>query len=106
VDGNRLAQVPRHQATLGVTVRPAPRLRVSADVLASSDQFEDDLNSRELSGAVTLDLHVTYDLTDRVQIYTAAENLFDTRVEAGRSADGLVTLGPPVFLWAGVRLAY
>ena len=106
LEGNRLAQVAQHQATLGFSARPVPRLSIDADVLISSDQFEDDLNTRVLDGDATVDVHVSYDLTEAAQLYVAAENLFDTRVEAGRSADGLVTLGPPVFLWLGLRLVY
>ena len=106
LEGNRLAQVARHQGTLSVFLRPTPRLQASFDVLASSKQFEDDLNSRVLDSAVTVDAHVSYRVTDEVEFYFAAENIFDAKIEAGRNATGLVTLGAPVFLWMGVRLAY
>ncbi|NKB45498.1 MAG: TonB-dependent receptor [Alphaproteobacteria bacterium] len=106
LEGNRLAQVAKHQATIGLSFTPTERLRLTADVLLSSDQFEDDLNSRILNGAATVDLYAGYDVTESIELYIAAENLFDTRVEAGRNAAGLVTLGPPVFLWAGLRLMF
>lgn len=106
IEGNRLAQVAKHQASLGVSVQPSERLHLSADVFLSSDQFEDDLNSRVLDGAVTANLYAGYDITESMEIYASVENLFDERVEAGRTAAGLVTLGPPVFLWLGMRLNY
>ncbi|MBT5239438.1 MAG: TonB-dependent receptor [Rhodospirillaceae bacterium] len=106
LEGNRLAQVAKHQATFGLMFTPTDRLRLTADLLLSSDQFEDDLNSRVLKGAATVDVYAGYDLTDSIEVYVAAENLFDERVEAGRTAAGLVTLGPPVFLWTGLRLKY
>jgi len=106
LEGNRLAQVAKHQATLGLSVAPNSRLRFGADILGSTRQFEDDLNQRVLDGAVTVDAHIAYELMPSVEVYGAAENIFDERVEAGRSANGLVTLGPPMFLWLGVRLAY
>ena len=106
LEGNRLAQVAKHQASLGVSVQPNERLHVSADVFLSSAQFEDDLNSRVLGHAVTMNLYIGYDLTESVEVYASAENLFDERVEAGRTASGLITLGPPVFLWVGIRLNY
>lgn len=106
LEGNRLAQVAKHQAILGVQVRPTDRLRLSADMIYAGKQFEDDLNSRELDDALTVDVFAGYQVTDEVEFYLAAENLFDHRVEAGRTADGLVTLGSPVFLWMGVRLQY
>ncbi len=106
LEGNRLAQVAKHQASVGVSMKPVPKFTLDVDLIGSTRQFEDDLNQRVLSGAVTMDIHAAYALTPSVEFYAAAENLFDTRVEAGRSANGLVTLGPPVFLWLGLRLAY
>lgn len=104
--GNRLAQVAKHQGVLGIDARPSDRLSVTVDVLASGRQFEDDLNSRVLKDAVTVDAQVAYRIIDEIEFYFAAENLFDARIEAGRSASGLVTLGAPMVLWAGMRLAY
>lgn len=106
LEGNRLAQVAKHQGTVSVRMEPTSRLEMSVDVLASSRQFEDDLNGRVLKGVVTVDAQVAYDVSDTVTAYVAAENLFDAKVEAGRSASGLVTLGAPVFLWVGLRLQY
>ena len=106
LEGNRLAQVAKHQATVSFNVRPIERMLVSVDVLAASRQFEDDLNSRILASAVTVDFQLAYQLRENTEVYVAAENLFDTRVEAGRSAAGLVTLGAPMFLWAGLRMTY
>ena len=106
LEGRRLAQVTKHQASLGVSVTPMPNIRLGLDVLGTTSQFEDDLNQRQLKGSVTVDAYAAYAITPTVEIYAAAENLFDTRVEAGKSADGLVTLGPPMFLWLGLRLAY
>ncbi|MDG2243537.1 MAG: TonB-dependent receptor [Rhodospirillaceae bacterium] len=106
LEGNRLAQVARHRATVGLSITPIDRLRLTTDLLFSSDQFEDDLNSRLLEGAATVDVYVGYNLTNSIELYVAAENLFDKRVEAGRTAAGLVTLGPPMFLWTGLRLTY
>ncbi len=106
LEGNRLAQVAKHQATIGLSVMSTDRLRLSADLLVSGRQFEDDLSSRVLKGAVTVDVYAGYNFTDSIELYVAAENLFDKRVEAGRTAAGLVTLGPPVFLWTGLRFKY
>ncbi len=106
LEGNRLAQVARHQGTIGLELQPNDRISFTVDVLASSNQFEDDLNSRVLNSVVTVDTQLSYKINDGIEAYVAAENLFDTRIEAGRSASGLVTLGAPIFLWVGLRLAY
>ena len=83
-----------------------PRLELSLDTLASSRQFEDDQNTRQLGGAVTIDAQVSYAVSAMATAFLAAENLFDAEVEAGQSASGLVTLGAPMFLWVGLRLTY
>lgn len=106
LEGNRLAQVAQHQGTVGVSAKPTDRIRISADVLLSSDQFEDDLNTRVLEGGVSVDAYAGYQFSEQVEAYVAAENIFNNRVEAGVANTGLVTLGPPVFLWLGIRLNY
>lgn len=106
LEGKRLAQVAKHQGNLGFAVQPNQRFRVTADILFSSDQFEDDLNTRVLEGGVTVDVYAGFKVSDHVELYAAVENLFDNRAEAGVSATGLVTLGPPMFLWAGLGLDY
>lgn len=106
LEGNRLAQVAKHQGNFGLSVQPGQRLRLTADVLYSSDQFEDDLNTRVLEGGVTVDAYAGYKVSEHVELYAAVENLFNNRIEAGLAATGLVTLGPPMFLWAGLRLNY
>ena len=106
LEGNRLAQVAKHQGTIGLELQPNDRFSFTIDALASSKQFEDDLNARVLNSAVTVDTQLTYKISEGIEAYLAAENLFDTRIEAGRSATGLVTVGAPIFLWVGLRLAY
>ncbi len=106
LEGNRLAQVAKHQGTLSLNMQPIDRISFAVDVLASSKQFEDDLNSRLLNRVVTVNSQLSYQVNDGIQVYVAAENLFGAEVEAGRSATGLVTLGAPIFLWVGLRLAY
>ena len=106
LEGNRLAQVAKHQGSVGVAVAATDRLKLTADALFSGKQFEDDLNTRVLKDAVTVDVYAGYQLSDAVELYLAAENLFDQRVEAGKTASGLVTLGPSMFLWMGLRLNY
>lgn len=106
LEGNRLAQVAKHQGTVGGAFQASDRLRLSADLLFTSDQFEDDLNTRVLNGGATVDVQLQYTMTEHVELYAAAENLLDKRLQAGISSTGLVTLGPPVFLWFGLRLDY
>ncbi|MFL2771676.1 MAG: TonB-dependent receptor plug domain-containing protein [Rhodospirillaceae bacterium] len=104
--GNRLAQVARHQATLQLRFQPTFNTIATIDLLASSRQFEDDQNLRQLDSFMTVNAQFAYNVSQSIELYLAAENIFGTRVEAGRSAAGLVTYGAPAFLWVGIRLAY
>ena len=69
----------------------------------AGSQFEDDINSRRLGGTATLDLYAEQALTPTATFFVSADNLFDRTIEAGRSADGLITVGTPRVVAAGVR---
>ncbi len=100
--GRRLAQVPRHVATLGATIRPAARWRLEGGARFMSGQFEDDENRLRLDGAITVDLAVAWAFAPGRELSLAVENLFDTRVETGRTSDGLVALAAPRLARAGL----
>lgn len=67
-------------------------------------QFEDDLNTRALAGATTLDAFASWPLAKRLQIIARAENLTDSLVVAGIGNDGSVERATPRTLWIGLRL--
>ncbi len=103
--GKRLAQVPRHSATLGAEWRLGrlvltPRLRVIGR------QFEDDENLLVLGAAAIADLGLRYEFATRGECFLTAENLGDTRLETGRSADGIVTTGTPRLMLGGFRASW
>lgn len=103
--GRRLAQVPRHTAAAGLTfklnrVTVAPRLRYIGA------QFEDDQNTLRLAPAAIVDVSISATLTQHTELFVTAENVFDERIETGRSADGLVNLGTPRLLLLGLRLTF
>ena len=50
------------------------------------DQYEDDANSRSLDAFVTLDLFIARHLWRGLEVFAAAENLFDEEIQNGRSA--------------------
>ncbi len=104
--GKRLAQVPRHTLVLGGTWSAPAAVRVSARIRWTSAQFEDDENALRLAAATTVDLGLSRTFADRWTVFASVENLFDERVETGRSADGLVNVAPPRFAHGGVRWAW
>jgi outer membrane receptor protein involved in Fe transport len=101
--GLRLAQVPRDSAAVGLTWKSgrwsfAPRLRwIGA-------QFEDDQNTLRLAPATIVDASASVSISAHAELFLSAENLFDERIETGRSAAGLVNIGTPRLVLVGVRL--
>lgn len=101
--GRRLAQVPRHTASLGASWRAFRAFTLTPRLRWLSRQFEDDENRLVLGEVVIVDLSASYAVTPRAEIFASLENLTDARIETGRSADGLVNTGTPRLASAGVR---
>jgi outer membrane receptor protein involved in Fe transport len=103
LDGLRPAQTPRFAATLSGGWQQGARgfemvlRRVGA-------QFEDDLNTRLLKAATTLDASASWPLTSRLQIVARGENITNALVMAGIGGDGSVERATPRTLWIGIRV--
>ena len=104
--GNRLAQVPRHSASLGASWQPTKKFTITPRLRALGRQFEDDENLLRLGAALVVDLGANYRVTPNCEIYLACENLTDARLETGRSADGIVNTGTPRLILGGVRYSW
>ena len=101
--GNQVAQVPRHSATVGATWRAPGGVTVTPRVRWIGRQFEDDENTLILGEAVVADLGASRHLTPHLELFLTIENLGDTRLETGRSADGVVNTGTPRLIILGLR---
>jgi len=101
--GRRLAQVPRHTASIGATWQAPGRLQVQPRVRWIDRQFEDDENQLTLGAVVIGDLSLSRPLTRHLDVFVTVENLGNARIETGRTADGIVNLGTPRLVLAGVR---
>lgn len=101
LEGNAVAQVPRHQWT--AQARGAV-LGFDASVQAryGGSQFEDDLNTLVLERYFVLDARVGRRIRGDIEVFVAAENLANSRYPVGLTP--LETLGPPRIVRAGVRL--
>ena len=91
VEGRRIPQVPRNQATLQWSYASIAGVQTRW----SSSQFDDDLNEFPLRSYVVTDVFVS-----RGMFTLTAENIFNRRIEAG--ATPVLTLGQP----RAVRLAF
>jgi len=101
--GKRPAQAPVWTATAGVRWAATGRLSLSTRLRWESRRFEDDLNSRVLSAGLQADAQATWRATRSVELYLAADNLFDAAVETGETADGIESFAAPRTVRAGVR---
>ncbi|QTC91440.1 TonB-dependent receptor [Brevundimonas goettingensis] len=104
--GLRPAQAPEWSATAGIDWRATDRLTLSSRARYESARFDDDLNSRTLDAALTLDARADFALRDGVSLYAVADNLFDEDVEVSQTADGIAGFGPPRTLRAGLTLSW
>ena len=95
LEGKLLAQTPEHVFTGTIEWRPTARWTLTAQTRSSDRQFEDDRNSRALAPFTTFDAAVTYDFSAQISVALRGENLFNDRIEIGKSADGLVSIGAP-----------
>lgn len=101
LEGNSLAQVPRHQWT---TQARGTVLGFEASVQAryGGSQFEDDLNALVLESYFVLDARVARRIRRGVEVFAAGENLANSRYPVGLTP--IETLGPPRIVRLGIRL--
>ena len=102
--GLRPAQAPERTLTAGLRWRPVGRLTLAADVRHESARFEDDLNSRVLEAATTLDLGADWSVTDATTLWVRLDNATDVEAEVSETATGVAGFGPPRTLSIGLRL--
>lgn len=94
--GNRVPQVPRHQATAQLSWR-----NTGVQIRWSAMQFDDDRNALPLDGYLVADLFASHPIGRGLEVTLALENAFDEDVEA--SASPVITLGQPRAWRVGVR---
>lgn len=104
--GLRPAQAPEWSATAGLDWRATDRLTLALAARYESSRFDDDLNSRVLDAAVTLDARAEWAFTPSATLWMAADNLFDEDVEVSETGTGVAGYGPPRTLSIGLRLSY
>jgi outer membrane receptor protein involved in Fe transport len=78
--GDRIPGIPEHRFKAGLDYWITPKWKFGGDMIAVSSQyfFQDDSNlNPPLGGYWRLDLHTTYDVTPRVQLFGLVNNVFD-----------------------------
>ena len=103
LDGLRPAQTPKFAATLAAGWERGGK-GAQLVVRRVGAQFEDDLNSRTLKGATTLDAYASWPLARRVLLIARGENITNKLVMAAFNGDGSIERATPRTLWIGLRL--
>ncbi|MGH7672052.1 MAG: TonB-dependent receptor domain-containing protein, partial [Gemmatimonadales bacterium] len=106
LEGKRLAQVPRHGASLTVRYDNPALFTVAATARFVGRQFEDDLNTLPLGSYALLDLFVSRRIARWGEVFVGIENLLDTTYSTGRTSEGVVSIGAPFLVHGGVRLQF
>jgi outer membrane receptor protein involved in Fe transport len=106
MEGRRFPQQPRARGALGITWHAPAAITLAVKVHALGRRFDDEENARPLGRAALLDLRISRGIGQRARVYVEAENLGDARVEAERDARGVVRLGKPCVVTAGVEYAW
>lgn len=104
--GLRPAQAPIWSASAGIDWRASDRLILAARARYESKRFEDDLNSRVLGAAVTLDVRADWRVNDTASLWLVADNLFNADVQVSETGTGVKGLAPPRTVSIGVRIDY
>ncbi|MFZ4605486.1 MAG: TonB-dependent receptor [Caulobacter sp.] len=93
--GLRPAQTPRLSASADAVWRPVGAVTARLTVRYEGERFDDDLNQRRLSPALSADLRGDWQVGATIGVYAAIENLADARVETGETADGVESFDSP-----------
>ncbi|MEJ7618557.1 MAG: TonB-dependent receptor [Pyrinomonadaceae bacterium] len=101
LEGLRLPQVPRHQLTVQTRYDNASLVSFSLQGRAVGAQFDDDQNRLSLESFFVLDALASRRIARGVELFAAAENIFNRRYSIGRTPTR--TIGPPTLIRVGVR---
>ncbi|MFN3515054.1 MAG: TonB-dependent receptor [Phenylobacterium sp.] len=102
--GKRPAQTPEVTVTAGAAWSASERLNLSLNLRFEGERFEDDLNTRRLAASVGVDARAAWRVARDVDLYLAAENLTDARIEVGETGDGVESFAAPRTLRLGVSI--
>jgi outer membrane receptor protein involved in Fe transport len=105
--GKVVAQVPHNVFTWEARYSNPSRLMFSVEGRFVGNQFDDDLNQYPLGRAYTMDVQLGRNLTRNLELFAAAENIFDDRyyiANTPTSTGSLFNIGPPTLFRVGLRL--
>jgi len=102
--GLTLPEVPRWNASLGLTWHPAKREFLAARVRRTGSQFDDDQNRLPLAAATVVDASLRFRVSKYIEVFVSADNLGNAQVQTAHSAAGVYSVAPPRQAGAGARV--
>ncbi|HRD47828.1 MAG TPA: TonB-dependent receptor, partial [Caulobacter sp.] len=93
--GLRPAQTPEVAMSAEARWEPIEPLMLRFTVRHEGERWDDDLNTRRLSAATTLDMRADWSVTNRTVLYLAVENFADAEVETAQTGDGIESFDQP-----------
>lgn len=106
LEGKRVPQVPRHQATAEIAWQHPRGVTAAVLVRYVGRQFEDDRATLPLGGFAAIDVFLGWRIDTHWEIFFRVENALDRTYAVGRTADGVVTTGAPLLAHGGVRARF
>jgi outer membrane cobalamin receptor len=106
LEGKRVPQVPRHQATAELAWEGPRGVTAAVLIRYVGRQLEDDRNTLPLGGFAAIDVFVGWRIDAHWDVFFRVENALDRTYEVGRTADGVVTTGAPLLAHGGVRARF
>jgi len=95
-----IPQVPRHQFTFQARYSRS-KWTLAVQGRASSEQFDDDLNQFRLEPYAQVDVFVARKMSEKLQIYAAVENIFNSQYSVGKTP--IRTVSSPTNFRLGFR---
>jgi outer membrane receptor protein involved in Fe transport len=104
--GTTLPEVPRYNASLGLTWHPQRRVFLEARVCRTGSQFDDDQNLLPLAAATVVDASLRVVLSVHAELFATVDNLGDAEVETAHSSLGVFNIAPPRMAGCGARFSW
>jgi outer membrane receptor protein involved in Fe transport len=104
--GTTLPEVPRYNASLGVSWHPQSRIFLEARVVRTGSQFDDSQNLLPLAAATVLDASLRVVLGSHAELFATVDNLGDAEVQTAHSSLGVFNIAPPRTVGGGARISW
>jgi outer membrane receptor protein involved in Fe transport len=102
--GKYVPEVPRWNASLGLTWHPTKRIHFGARVRWMGSAYDDSPNLLPLAAASEVDCTLRVALARRVEAFATADNIGNSVIETAHSATGVFNVAPPRLAQAGLRI--